>query len=146
MKKETTEQLDIFRRQQEEADKAIMSEAVGVGDTSPIGGIPPGESQWALNARKRKRAKGREALLGAKVRKTSSANEYSSLAATTEHNEAEAVSASVQKEDKPVANAKGIVQALSPTSTSDDGGIDIPARERPSAVGLGLIDYSSDED
>lgn len=146
VKKETTEQLDIFRRQQEEADKAIMSEEVGVGDTSPVGGIPPGESQWAINARKRKRAKGREALLGAKVRKTFANEDHSPLAAATKPDEAEAVSAFVQKEDKPVANANGIVKAVSPTVTSDDGGINFPARERPSAVGLGLIDYSSDED
>ena len=146
VKKETTEQLDIFRRQQEEADKAIMSEEVGVGDTSPVGGIPPGESQWAINARKRKRAKGREALLGTKVRKIFANEDPSPLAAATEHDEAEAVSAFVQKEDKPVANAKCIVKAVSPTISSDDGGINFPARERPSAVGLGLIDYSSDEE
>lgn len=146
VKKETTEQLDIFRRQQEEADKAIMSEAVGVGDTSPVGGVPPGESQWAINARKRKRGKGKEALLGTKVRKTSFANEDSPLAAATEQDEAEVVSASVQKEDMPVADAKGIVKAPFPTITSDDGGINFPAREKPLAVGLGLIDYSSDED
>lgn len=150
VKKETIEQLDIFRRQQEEADKAIMSEAVGVGDTSPIGGIPPGESQWAINARKRKRAKGREALLGAKVRKTSLANEYSPLTAATENDEAEGeaegASDFVQKEDETVANNKDIFKAVSPTITSDDGGIKFPATEQPSAVGLGLIDYSSDED
>lgn len=145
MKKETTEQLDIFRRQQEEADKAIVSEAVGVGETSPVGGIPTGESQWGINARKRKRAKGREALLGTKVRKTSFANEDSTLAATTEPNDVEPVSASAQKEDKPVANAKGIAKSLSTIITSDDGGVNMPARERPSAVVLGLIDYSSDE-
>lgn len=144
VKKETTEQLDIFRRQQEEADKAIMSEAVGVEDTSPVGGIPPGESQWAINARKRKRAKGREALLGAKVRKTSFANEYSPLAAATEPDEAEGASDSIHE---PFANNKGIPKAVSPTITaSENGGIKLPPREQPSAVGLGLIDYSSGED
>lgn len=146
VKKETTEQLDIFRRQQEEADKAIMSEAVGVEDTSPVGGIPPGESQWAINARKRKRAKGREALLGGKVRKTSFANEFSPPPAATEPGEAEAASDSVQKEDKPFANNKGIVKAVSPIITNDDGGIKFLTNEKPSAVGLSLIDYSSDED
>lgn len=146
VKKETTEQLDIFRRQQEEADKAIMSEAVGVEDTSPVGGIPPGESQWVINARKRKRAKGREALLGAKVRKTSLVNEHWPLAAATEPDGAEAASDSVQKEDEPFANIKGIVKAVSPTITSENGRIKFPGREKPSAVGLGLIDYSSDED
>lgn len=143
VKKETTEQLDIFRRQQEEADKAIMSEAVGVEDTSPVGGISPGESQWAINARKRKRAKGREALLGAKVRKTSFANEYSPLAVATEPDEAEGASDSIHE---PFANNKGIPKAVSPKITSDNGGIKLPPREQQSAVGLGLIDYSSGED
>lgn len=142
VKKETTEQLDIFRRQQVEADKAIMSEAVGLEDTSPVGGIAPGESQWAINARKRKRAKGMEALLGAKVRKTSFANDNSPLAAT-EPDEAECASDSVHE---PLANNKGISNAVSPTITSDNGGIKFPAREQLSAVGLGLIDYSSGED
>lgn len=146
MKKETTEQLDIFRRQQEEVDKAIMSEEVGVGDSSLVGGNPPVESQWAINARKRKRAKGREALLGAKVRKIFANEGHSPLAAATEHDEAEPASAFVQKEGKPLANAEGIVKAVSTTIGSDDGGINVPARETPSAVGLGLIDYSSDED
>lgn len=143
VKKETTEQLDIFRRQQEEADKAIMSEAVGLEDTSPVGGIAPGESQWAINARKRKRAKGREALLGAKVRKTSFANDNSPLTAATEPDEAEGAPDSVHE---PLANNKGISNAVSPTITSDNGGIKFPAREQLSAVGLGLIDYSSGED
>lgn len=144
VRKETSEQLDIFRRQQEEADKAIMSEAVGVEDTSPVGAIPPGEFQWAINARKRKRAKGREALLGAKVRKTFFANDNSPLVATaTEPDEAGGASDSVHE---PLANNKGTSKAVSQTIASDNGGIKFPAREQPSAVGLGLIDYSSGED
>lgn len=71
VKKETTEQLDLFRRQQEEADKALLDES---GATEAADGgqvLDAGESQWALNARKRKRVKEKEVLKGVKLRKSS---------------------------------------------------------------------------
>ena len=78
VKKETTEQLDLFRQQQEEADKALLSEAgasIGAGGPGSAGSPPAEESPWALNARKRKRTKDKEGGKGIKLRKSSSTSE-----------------------------------------------------------------------
>jgi len=77
VKRETKEQLDVFRRQQEEADKALLIETGNNTESgSAIAASPPSEGgQWALNARKRKRAKEKEVLKGVKLRKSSSTSE-----------------------------------------------------------------------
>lgn len=77
VKKETSEQLDLFRRQQEEKDKELLE---GGEEADGKAGSPTaGESQstWAVNARKRKRAKENEraGLKGLKLRKSSSTGE-----------------------------------------------------------------------
>ena len=77
VKKETSEQLDLFRRQQEEKDKELLE---GGEELDGKAGSPTaGESQspWAVNARKRKRAKENEkaGLKGLKLRKSSSTGE-----------------------------------------------------------------------
>ena len=74
VKKETSEQLDLFRRQQEEKDKELLEggEEPDGKAGSPTVGEP--QSPWAINARKRKRAKENEkaGLKGLKLRKSSS--------------------------------------------------------------------------
>ena len=73
IKKETTEQLDLFRRQQEEADKAFAAEAADGNLVS--GGSPTEEEQWAVSGKKRRRAKEKQVLKGVKLRKMSSTSE-----------------------------------------------------------------------
>ncbi|KAM0803860.1 N-terminal domain of NEFA-interacting nuclear protein NIP30-domain-containing protein [Usnea florida] len=77
VKKETSEQLDLFRRQQEDKDKELLEggEKLDGKDGSPTGG--ESQSPWAVNARKRKRAKENEkaGLRGLKLRKSSSTGE-----------------------------------------------------------------------
>ncbi|KAI9765458.1 MAG: hypothetical protein M1835_007377 [Candelina submexicana] len=78
VKKETTEQLDLFRKQQEEADKALLLsdpniEHASVGAAS--GGPITEDEQWIINGRKRKKGKEKEGLKGVKLRKSSSTNE-----------------------------------------------------------------------
>lgn len=76
VKKETIEQLDLFRRQQEEADKAWLAEAVdGNGTNAVAGSSPTEEEQWTVNGKKRKRAKDKQVLKGVKLRKTSSTSD-----------------------------------------------------------------------
>ncbi|MCJ1354321.1 MAG: hypothetical protein MMC33_004309 [Icmadophila ericetorum] len=87
VKRETTEQLDAFRRLQEEADKAALlsgsGEAAGEEDGrgaggaagplgSPVRGLGEDGSEWGVNSRKRKRFKEKEILKGVKLRKGSS--------------------------------------------------------------------------
>ncbi len=77
VKKETSEQLDLFRRQQEEKDKELLEggEELDGKAGSPTAGEP--QAPWAVNARKRKRAKENEkaGLKGLKLRKSSSTGE-----------------------------------------------------------------------
>ncbi|KAF2813515.1 uncharacterized protein BDZ99DRAFT_412327, partial [Mytilinidion resinicola] len=63
IRKETREQLDSFRKQQEEAEKAALAE----GDTAI-----PDEEQLFAAGRKRKKGKEKEPLRGVKLRKSSS--------------------------------------------------------------------------
>lgn len=151
VKKETTEQLDVFRRQQEEADKALLSEAVSTNDASPLG-LASSESQWAINARKRKRAKEKEGLKGVKLRKLSTASE--TPAKLVEPDPAALVSA----DEKEAALVKGpstenrddmIKEAQLSSVASDNATITSSAsstKEKPITLGLGLVGYSSDED
>ncbi|KAL8689823.1 MAG: hypothetical protein Q9218_004596 [Villophora microphyllina] len=79
VKKETSEQLRLFRRQQEEADKELVEDsAAGKGGSQEAispSTTPKTESAWAINARKRKRAKDTDILQGLKLRKASTTSE-----------------------------------------------------------------------
>ncbi|MCJ1270807.1 hypothetical protein MMC22_010704 [Lobaria immixta] len=151
VKKETTEQLDVFRRQQEEADKALLSEAASTNDASPLG-LASSESQWAINARKRKRAKEKEGLKGVKLRKLSTASETpaklvepdpAALVPVDEKEGALGKGPSTENRDDMIKEAQ-----LSPVA-SDNAAITSSAsstKEKPITLGLGLVGYSSDED
>ena len=151
MKKETTEQLDIFRRQQEEADKALLGDAVVTGDTSALARLntPSTEAQWAINARKRKRAKDKDGLKGVKLRK-SSTNEPP-LGSMIAHDENKYSSVQKEKADRDtsrsVGNGSGDVKEvqLSP-GVSSSGLMPSSKEQKPVTVGLGLTGYSSDEE
>lgn len=153
VKKETTEQVDVFRRQQEEADKALLSEAASTTDASPLG-LASSESQWAINARKRKRAKEKEGLKGVKLRKMSSTSErppkpmeaeQATEIATDEKETVLATASSVRNRDEmsqeasssPVAGENAAIRSSASS---------IHEREKPITLGLGLVGYSSDED
>lgn len=58
VKKATRDQLDAFRRQQEDAEKAARAQ----DDGGTGGGARPGTETWAAGPRKRK--KGKEGMLG----------------------------------------------------------------------------------
>ena len=165
VKKETTEQLDLFRKQQEEADKAILEEVdeaeVGTGEAKA--GSPTAEgSAWAVNARKRKRVKEKEGLKGIKLRKSSSATEPSENTASFNNVENEIALTAPKKdagekaETVSVTSAAGIPIAetvdqlqtspneiaLSGSTKSSNGTVSEPT----ATGGLGLGGYSSEED
>lgn len=149
MKKETSEQLDLFRRQQEQAEKALLDEGVKGNDmkASPTG--TSSDAPWALNARKRKRVKEDKGPKGVKIRKSSSATE-----------ELHKPSGGASATDLPLPQK----QLNSPTSTDSKEGrisqgktedakvitstvLKEPGPAKPSiALGLGLAGYSSDDD
>lgn len=150
VKKETTEQLDLFRRQQEEADKALLD---ATGDEKEIEetAVSPttGESQWAVNARKRKRLKEKEVLKGVKLRKSSThegvtrRESISDTGGPTPHTNTEHLGAATQKvEDCQKEEPPSPVEAK-PTETST---LEKGTKPAQAPAGLGLAGYSSDED
>lgn len=163
VKEETREQLEVFRKQQEEADKkAVDTREGGVGEEtaeSPLG--ESSETQWAVNARKRKRIKDANRFRG-KVRKSSSTSEAAPPAALDPDvkagNEDETVEDRADAGRKILKPPEGTLNAESaakPHTAMTD--IAAPALQSKSTVitdtmkpgglaGLGLADYSSDED
>ena len=157
VKRETSEQLDLFRRQQEQAEKALLDEGVKADDRagSPTG--PSSDTQWGLNARKRKRVKDDKALKRVQIRKSSSTAEDTSKfserpSANSElpqkkiSGESGSITSDGRETNKPQKatqsqNLTPHIKASSHIVPNDT----IPAK--PGALpGLGLAGYSSDDD
>lgn len=150
VKKETTEQLDLFRRQQDEADKKLREGENG-REVEEAGSPIVGESEWAVGSRKRKRVKEKEVLKGVKIRRSSStqlgiaspdtgqkrSEEKSAPPKTLLGTPLEKGSQQNQKSaSPPTSSSKVATKATNPDTSS-----------KPKPVpGLGLAAYSSDED
>ena len=167
VKKETSEQLDLFRRQQEEKDKELLE---GGEEADGKAGSPTaGESQstWAVNARKRKRAKenDRGGLKGLKLRKSSSTGEAPVELRTTsstgenlsasradpgqrESGELQGTAAEkLSSEQASVGDSASPPPPLNAITHTAPAKQDNSSKSRPLATsGLGLAGYSSDED
>lgn len=162
VKKETREQLELFRRQQEEADRALMAESAGNGDVIEVGasGSPTGEeSSWAVNARKRKRLKEKEIPKFTKHRKHSLPLETPDPTDTKT-----SFLKPTDSKDKPAAisntksqGAAGLAEsspklAEPSTQASNTAAIDVTGgklevnQSKPSMLNLGLGSYNSDDD
>lgn len=152
VKRETIEQLTLFRRQQEEADKALLqADRSKDEDQGGKAGDPTaGESQWAINNRKRKRAKEKEVLKGVKVRRSSTtgglerrgsvSQELEKVKAalpSTATEEGRAVRPGPSFEDKATATTPG-----SPSAKPERTLTATP----PKPADLGLAGYSSEEE
>ncbi|KAF2197092.1 hypothetical protein GQ43DRAFT_444545 [Delitschia confertaspora ATCC 74209] len=160
IKKETAEQLEVFRRHQEEAEKAAR--AAGGDDTTTEVAVE--ETQWMTSGRKRKKGTEKTPLLGLKLRKTSSTSEQvaASAANSLSSGPAKAVGpdspavahtagsggssklsnggASVQKTDTGTEKGTSAVPYASPSAPSP------PAGNMAKPISLLLGDYSSDDD
>ena len=167
IKKETSEQLDVFRRQQQEKDKELLE---GGEDAGGKAGSPTtGESQspWAVNARKRKRANENDkaGLKGLKLRKSFSTGEAPvGLRSSSSAGEALNIPRkdaghirSVERQgsllDAPSTKKTSVGASASPPSPREAAPIKASTKEenssspKPSGTsGLGLAGYSSDED
>lgn len=163
VKRETTEQLDLFRRQQEEADKALLkeSEEKEDGEGGKAGSPTAGENQWAINARKRKRVKEKEVLKGVKVRKGSSTSELPvglggerRGSASQEPEKAKAIVSAQDSTGKKTSstekNIEGNVISEALASPTPESGTAGPSKQDSGAASkpapLGLADYSSDDE
>ena len=167
VKKETSEQLDLFRRQQEEKDKELLQggEEVDGKAGSPTAG--ESQSSWALNARKRKRAKENDkaGLQGLKLRKNSSTGDApirlttSSSTSETPNDSRRGTSLKESIElqgtilEAPSSEKTSVGVSASPSPppglATTKGALkkeDSPKSMSLGTLGLGLAGYSSDED
>ena len=145
----------MFRRQQEEVDKALLSQSGDTPDPSApgkVGNTAAAEPEWAINARKRKRAKEKDGLRGIKLRK-SSTSETPSATATPDKAAGDPTRTSTPEERKAESSfpvGKDVVSVnppYMPKSTNPPGAlVDKVAPKKAALSNLGLAGYSSDED
>lgn len=146
VQKETLEQLDVFRKRREEAERKALEEANA--------GSPPVEAaatQWVAGGpRKRKKGNERDGglLKGVKLRRASSSADTADAAkkATSEKNEEKSATPSTTsaKTESPVArddkgSAVTAKPAEAPKATTE-------AAPKPQPLSLSLGYASSDED
>lgn len=149
VKKETTEQLDIFRRQQEEADRALLldqNDDIGSGGDKVVAA----DEEWKVSGRKRRRVgeKDNSALKGVKIRKSSSSTEK--VMSTSAKEEAPLTKSTVSKNTpakvlhQQIAHSEG-GEVIEGSADTKGEGKQHASKATAAAAGLGL-DYSSDED
>ncbi|KAJ8061143.1 hypothetical protein OCU04_010219 [Sclerotinia nivalis] len=148
VKKETAEGLELFRKQQEEADKkarAAENDGAQIQEGSPVR-----EDEWGATSRKRKRTKDKEVLKGVKVRRASSSAEQASSSSSAKDlptKPAKDEPSSVVTSTKPQAlqySAK--VSETQPAKVAPEPAAIKKPPPPPPKTGLGLVDYGSDED
>ncbi|KAF2631892.1 hypothetical protein BU25DRAFT_358266 [Macroventuria anomochaeta] len=125
VKKETREQLELFRRQQEEAERKALEDNTEAPKEDQV--------QWTAPGRKRKKGPELSLLKGVKLRKSSSAAE-----------EKKSVDTAAEKE-KATGGAPKATTGTSTATTSTNPAPSPPVKA-PAALSLGLGYASSDED
>lgn len=157
LKKETNEQLEVFHRQRQEAEKAALDSG-DTNDPNRVGAAasPTEDEQWSIPGRKRRRVKEKDALPGVKLRKSSSDTKSAT-------NNVEAKPAA-EKAGTPKSSVVGPKNAVNSKESSTSGQADkvndskpTPAAPPPTQTSsasapppvssaLGLVAYDSDED
>lgn len=137
VKKDTREQLEAFRRQQEDAERATRQE-----DALEE---PVAAESWSIGPRKRKKGRGTEGIGGVKLRKAS----------TTDGDE-KAKRDDTQRKDTVIEGRSQKGSIASPTSEAKPlASLPLPSKEDTTSEpqqkeqqksSLGLVAYSSDED
>ena len=142
VKRDTIEQLDAFRKHQEEAERKALAE-------QNAGSPPTDDAQWVPGGRKRKKGneKDRGLLKGVKLRKASSRADTGVAAKTT------AAQEEVRYEDEPSSSAavkqdakKGVDAPSKTTQSSTTTKSPSPTAPTSNIVSLGLGYASSDDD
>lgn len=153
VKKETAEQLEAFRQQREEAEKALLEDTSA--DVAPAA---EGED-WKIPSRKRRRDKNKDLLIPGKKRKSVTGGDESSSQTGQKPDigvkPAEkggtasfspAPKASVQPQDHP--KLKNAEDTKAPDNSNAPNTVQSEAKQpsKPAAPSLGLIDYGSDSE
>lgn len=136
VKKETAEGLELFRKQQEEADKKARTETDGAPAPEASAVL---EEEWIAAGRKRKRVKDKEGLKGVKIRRGSSTANQASTPSKA---------ASIKT---PSQNVAMPAESVKPSTEVQPSMISRPdetkkVAQSPPKKGLVLVDYGSDED
>ncbi|KAF2460903.1 N-terminal domain of NEFA-interacting nuclear protein NIP30-domain-containing protein [Lineolata rhizophorae] len=162
IRKETSEQLDVFRKQQEEAEKASLAR-------SPDNVSLEEEDTWVVNSRKRKRAREKESLRGIKARNTSTSGDLSKPEGGTPPSSEKKASVSLEvKESKstqqPKVDASAVRERSLPKDPPCEKGSNgpntsgnpkgtastitkcVPPAGKPAGLANLGLNYSSDED
>lgn len=147
IQKETTEQLDLFRKQREQAGKASSTE-----QDKEI--IQLEEEQWVASGRKRKKAPRKPVVKGVKRRKSSSAapdHPGNVVIEVGAKEEAVQRPGNAKEQDNSTAEDKVIVETAAAyqaaTASSTSAGSSPTAKAAMAGgLALGLSNYSSDED
>ncbi|KAJ5766977.1 uncharacterized protein N7511_004593 [Penicillium nucicola] len=138
VKRDTADQLEVFRRQREEAEKALL------GPTSSDV-TPAEEEEWTAPARKRRRDKQKDLLIPGKKRKASLTEKKSQEpdAQKPEADRGSKPKQAAQQNPKPSE-----VAASTPSKTAAKPEQSQPQKSpvKPAPVSLGLAGYSSDSE
>jgi hypothetical protein len=148
VKKETAEGLEMFRKQQEEADKKLRAGIII--DTDIQGSPTEEEGQWTSGAaRKRKRQREKEGLKGVKLRKSSSTDEQPPVPLSPPPKLQVAEVAAPKIPSGPAGAAaegtRAVVESRKATEPTVTKITSASASVLPKAK-FGLVDYGSDED
>ncbi|ATZ55187.1 hypothetical protein BCIN_11g04700 [Botrytis cinerea B05.10] len=141
VRKETAEGLELFRKQQEDADK--KARAADDGGAQIQDGSPVREDEWGTAGRKRKRTKDKEVLKGVKVRRASSSTSTKDLSTKPTKDDSDSIATSTKpptpKDSAKILDSKPAKEAPKPVAVKKPS-------PPPPKKGLGLVDYGSDED
>lgn len=153
VKKETAEQLELFRRQREEAEKTLLEE--GSADVAPSA---EGED-WKIPARKRRRDKNKDLLIPGKKRKSTvenlgdlspPADKAPSKSQGSEKNgkstDASSKRAESNKPSEVPEASKSLSKPASGVQTPNPGHAEGKQTVKPPSLSLGLAGYDSDSE
>ena len=152
VKKDTADHLEAFRKQREEAEKAML------GSTSSEV-APTEEEEWTIPARKRRRDKGKDLLLPGKKRKASTTESNVDPETSKEETlQKDGPKAASSKETSGASvafsaeNAQSTKMAENATKDASKSGTidniiaDSEQPTKPVPASLGLVGYGSDSD
>lgn len=151
LKKETAEQLSLFRRHQEEADRAILNQVNDTEVGTAVRKAPDlgaSDSQWAINARKKRKRVEKEVLKGVKLRKGSSSVESSLPLEITSGEVGHAKARAEETMGVGLRNESvvGEKPGSYPKPADDKAKIVLSEKDNAMQPSLGLAAYSSDEE
>lgn len=151
VKKDTADQLEVFRRQREEAEKALL-------ENTSADVAPAAEAEdWKIPSRKRRREKKKDSLIPGKKRKSTAENtgEESSQTEQKAENSKPAGEDEKKTTSEPAPAGLATSQQESKSGSSENTGKSSentkattakPSETPKPAVSLGLADYGSDSE